>query len=170
MNRNAIETMLGAVVLAVAGIFVVFAYSTAEVHRVTGYDLVARFDHIDGVRDGGDVRMSGIKVGTITSTTLDPKTFQAVVRLTVDKALALPVDTVASITSSGLLGDKFLELVPGNDDKTLPPGAEITRTQSAVNLEALLGQAVFSSQGSGKSSSGGAPADGPTPSNAPPKP
>jgi phospholipid/cholesterol/gamma-HCH transport system substrate-binding protein len=144
MTRNAIETVMGAVVLAVAAIFLLFAYSSAGVSAVGGYELTAKFDRVDGIRDGGDVRISGIKVGTILSTTLDPKTFQAIVRMSIDKAIDVPTDTVATITSAGLLGDKFLQLVPGADDKTIPPGGDIKFTQPPVNLESLLGQAVFS--------------------------
>jgi phospholipid/cholesterol/gamma-HCH transport system substrate-binding protein len=158
MKRSAVETMMGAVVLAIAGIFVVFAYSSAAVRTGDGYDLVAKFEKIDGIRDGGDVRISGIKVGTVLSTVLDPKTFQAVVRIKIDKSVELPVDTVASITSSGLLGDKFVQLAPGGDDKIIPPGGTIKFTQASVNLESLLGQAVFSAQNTAKTPAPDAPA------------
>src|SRR5487761_1771819 len=130
MSRNAVETVMGAVVLVVAAVFLFFAYSTSQVRLISGYPLTARFDRIEGVRDGSDVRISGIKVGSIVSQELDPKTFVAVVKISVDPAIKLPVDTVATITSSGLFGDKFLSLEPGNEDKTLAPGETIEHTQS----------------------------------------
>jgi phospholipid/cholesterol/gamma-HCH transport system substrate-binding protein len=171
MNSNAVETVMGAVVLAVAVLFVSFAYSSAEFRGVHGYPVSAKFDHIDGIRDGGDVRLSGIKIGTIDQTELDPKTFQAVVHMTIDNAVELPADTVATITSSGLLGDKFLQLVPGNDDKTIPSGGQIRFTQAPINLESMLGQIVFSMQGGGAKPAGDqaapAPSTAPTPSTGP---
>lgn len=161
MSRNIVEIVMGGVVLVIAVFFLAFAYSSSEVRTVSGYDVTARFDHIEGTREGGDVRISGIKVGTIVSQTLDPRTFQAVVRMSIDPSVKLPTDTVATITSAGLLGDKFMQLVPGAEDATIPPGGEIKFTKSPVSIEALLGQAVFSTQGAAKPA--GAPAPQPSP-------
>src|SRR5439155_934342 len=99
------------------------------------------------------VPISGIKVGTIVSETLDPTNFLAVVKLTVDPMIKVPSDTVAEILSSGLLGDKYLALVPGAADDTIPPGGEIKFTQSPMSLENLIGQYIFS-QGQSKKSEG----------------
>ena len=107
MSRNAVETVMGAVVLVVAAVFLFFAYSTTQVRAVSGYELTARFNRVEGLRDGSDVRISGIKVGSVTSQTLDPKTFVAVITLNVEPSIKLPVDTVATISSSGLFGDKY---------------------------------------------------------------
>jgi phospholipid/cholesterol/gamma-HCH transport system substrate-binding protein len=148
MKRNAVETVMGAIVLIVAAVFLFFAYTTSEVGAVSGYDLTARFDRVEGLRDGGDVRISGIKVGTIISQNLDPKTFQAIVRMTIAPQVKLPIDTIASISSSGLLGDKYLALEPGNEDETIKPGGTVAHTQAAMSLESLIGQMIFS-QGSG---------------------
>jgi len=164
MSRNIIETVMGAVVLVIAGLFVAFAYSSAELRPVSGYEVTASFDHIEGTREGGDVKISGIKVGTITSQTLDPNSFRAIIRMNIDNAIKLPVDTVATITSAGLLGDKFMQLVPGADDKTIAPGGTIKITQSPVSLESMLGQVMFSMTSGSKSDSAAKPADAPTPS------
>jgi phospholipid/cholesterol/gamma-HCH transport system substrate-binding protein len=150
MKRNAVETVLGALVLVVAALFLFFAYTTGEVRAISGYELVAKFDRVGGLRIGGDVRISGIKVGTILSQTLDPKTFLATVRISVDPSIKLPTDTVATIASSGLLGDNFLALVPGNDDETIKPGGEITHTQPPMDLQSLIGQYIFSQGGASK--------------------
>ena len=147
MKRNAVETVMGAVVILVAALFLFFAYTTSQVRAVSGYEVTARFDRIEGLRDGGDVRISGIKVGTIISQTLDPKTYLAVVRMSIDPSLKLPVDTVATISSTGLLGDKYLSLEPGNEDKTIPAGGVIEHTQPPMSLESLIGQYIFSQQG-----------------------
>src|SRR5258708_2754212 len=89
MSRNVIETVMGAVVLVIAAVFLFFAYSTSQVRAVSGYELTAKFDRIEGIREGGDVRISGIKVGSIISETLDPTTFLAVVKMSIDPTIKL---------------------------------------------------------------------------------
>jgi phospholipid/cholesterol/gamma-HCH transport system substrate-binding protein len=150
MNRNMLETVMGALVLAVALIFLAFAYRSAGIRTVSGYEVTAKFDHIDGIKTGSDVRISGVKVGTVTSALLDPKSFQAEVRMTIDSSYPLPVDTDAVIVSSSLLGDNVMTLVPGNDDKNIPPGGRITRTESPISLQSLLGNLIYSVSGQGK--------------------
>ncbi|HEV8678131.1 MAG TPA: outer membrane lipid asymmetry maintenance protein MlaD, partial [Stellaceae bacterium] len=125
MRGNVIETVMGAVVLVVAALFLVFAYQTSQLRAVSGYEVIANFERIDGIRQGGDVRMSGIKIGSIVSEQLDPKTFLATVRMSIDPSIQLPDDTVAAIVSAGLLGDKYMSLVPGGSDKMIPPGGRI---------------------------------------------
>jgi phospholipid/cholesterol/gamma-HCH transport system substrate-binding protein len=163
MGRNAVETVMGALVLVVAAVFLFFAYTTSQVQSGGGYSLTARFDHVDGVRDGTDVRLSGIKIGSVISQTLDPKTFVAVLRLSIERGIQLPTDSVVTITSSGLLGDKYLSIEPGNEEKIIPPGGEITHTQSAMSLESLIGQVIFSAgkKDSGASGEGGGNPSGP---------
>jgi len=89
------------------------------------------------------VRMAGVKVGSVTTTRVDPQSYQALVTFTVQPALKLPKDTSAEVTSDGLLGGKFLALVPGGDEQMLADGADVTITQSAVSLEELLGKFIF---------------------------
>jgi phospholipid/cholesterol/gamma-HCH transport system substrate-binding protein len=159
MNHNAIETIMGAVVLVVAAVFLFFAYSTSRPPSLSGYDVTARFDRVDGLRDGGDVRISGIKVGTIVSQTLDPESYLAVVHMTIDTSIKLPVDTIATITASGLLGDNYLALVPGGDEDYIKPGGQITHTEAAVNLFSLINKYI----GGGAGGNGSAPAPSPSP-------
>lgn len=144
MHRNAIETIMGAVVLVVAAFFIVFAYSSADIAAVKGYEVTAKFDRVDGVRQGTDVRMSGIKVGTVVAQKLEPDTYFAVLTLSVDNSVKLPADTSAKVASDGLLGNKYVALTPGADEKILAPGGEITHTQSAINLEDLVSRYIFS--------------------------
>ena len=149
MTRNVLETLLGAVVLIVAVGFLVFAYNTSQVQQDGGYELIARFDKVDGLERGSDVRISGIKVGTVLDQTLDPETYRAEVRFSLREDIQLPADTSAAVVSNGLLGGKYLALVPGGDIEMLEPGGEVTLTQSAVNLEDLIGHMIFS-QGGGE--------------------
>jgi phospholipid/cholesterol/gamma-HCH transport system substrate-binding protein len=144
MGRNLIETVMGAVVLLVAGIFLAFAYSHSGIRSVQGYTLTARFERIDGVGPGTDVRISGIKVGTVASERLDPERFQAIVTMTIDSAIKLPVDTVAEVSTEGLLGGRFMALVPGGADEMLKPGGEIKYTQAPIDVVQLLGRFIFS--------------------------
>ena len=147
LTGNVIETVLGGVVLVVAALFLFFVYSTSQVRAVQGYQVTAQFERIDGIRDGGDVRIAGVKVGSVVSATLDPKTFLADLRLSIDPAYKVPEDTTAKIVSAGLLGDKFIALDPGGSEQTIPPGGRIKITQSSVSLENLIGQMIFSQPG-----------------------
>lgn len=161
MRRNVIETVLGGVVLLVAALFLVLAYTNASLRTVSGYELVAKFDRIDGLNQGSDVKVSGIKVGTITSQDIDPQSYLAVVHFTVDPRIKLPVDSAAEVVSEGLLGSKYLSLVPGADAKMLQAGQEVRFTQSPINLESLIGQFMFS--GRGGSAEGGGSGAAPAP-------
>lgn len=162
MKGNGLETVLGAVVLVVAALFLFFAYNSSQLRAVKGYELSANFEHIDGIRGGSDVRVSGIKVGSVVATNLDPKTFLATVEMSVEPSVKLPDDTVAEIVSSSLLGDKYMSLVPGGSDKDLPPGGRIKFTQSSVSLEHLIGQMIFSPPNKKPGEGDGSPAAPPT--------
>jgi phospholipid/cholesterol/gamma-HCH transport system substrate-binding protein len=160
MARSVVETILGAIVLIAALGFLGWAYARSDVSTTGGYELVARFDRVDGLDTGADVRISGIKVGKVTAMSLDPVTFRAEVRFSVASDIEVPSDSSASVASASLLGGKYLSIVPGGDTEILKPGGEITLTQSSVNLEELLGKFIFSSSpsGSGPASSGTGPA------------
>ncbi len=163
MRGNVIETVMGAVVIAVAALFMVFAYKTSQLRSVAGYQVTADFARVDGIRQGSDVRISGIKIGSVVAEVLDPKTFLANVRMSIDPSVQLPDDTVAEIISAGLLGDKYMSLVPGGSDKVIPPGGKITYTQSSVSLENLIGQMMFSAPAAKKEGEGEAPKPGGAP-------
>lgn len=150
MGRSLVETLIGAVVLAVAAVFLFFAYETAGMKRVDGYPIIGKFDRIDGLLEGSDVRMSGIKVGTVTRQVLDPDTYLAVVTVSIRSDVRLPRDTSAMITSDGLLGDKYLSLTPGGDDTMLKPGEEIQHTQGSIDLMSLVGRFIFGQAGGGE--------------------
>lgn len=159
MGRSMIETVMGAVVLAVATMFVVFVYNERTVASGDGYDVVAKFDDVAGVAAGSDVRIGGIKVGTVLSSSLDPQSYRPVLALHVRNDVKVPSDTVAAIVSEGLLGGKYVELQPGGDEQMLKAGDEILYTQSSVNLEEMIGKFVFS--GGGVDSGAEAPAPEP---------
>ena len=112
MHRNLIETLLGAVVLGVAGLFLAFAYSTADLGRGGGYEVNAEFTTVGGLKVGNDVRLAGIKIGAVVGQSLNPQTYLARVTMSVDSSVRLPADTSASISSEGLLGATLSTLRP----------------------------------------------------------
>ncbi len=149
MRRNIVETIVGALVLVVAGVFVFYAFARSDRSGPSGYDVIARFDRIDGLKRGADVTLSGVKVGTVTGFDLDRKTYQAVVRMLVSSNVNLPVDTHAKIVSESLLGGMVVVLEPGGDPKMLPPGGEIEMTQGAIPLSELIAKFMFGGTSSG---------------------
>jgi phospholipid/cholesterol/gamma-HCH transport system substrate-binding protein len=160
MNNDWVEIAIGAVVIAVAAVFLSFAYSHADQRPSNGYEVSARFDRVDGIRAGTDVRVSGIKVGTVTKTTLDKKTFQAVVSITLAPDLQVPVDSSLKVASEGLLGGVFLAIEPGGDDQVLTQGGQIKYTQGSIDLIGLVSKTMF---GTGNSASGAKTPAAPSP-------
>ena len=145
--RNMVETMMGAVVLIVAAMFVYFAYNTAEVRAVQGYEVTAIFYKVGGLKQGSDVRINGIKVGTVVDLGLDRETFDAVARLSIKPTVKLPTDTVAAIGSEGFLGGKFVRLEPGSAKSLLEAGGAIEKTKDFRSLEDQVGEIIFLATG-----------------------
>lgn len=146
MRRNMIETVMGAVVLLVAVTFVVFAFrSTAiESSNSGGYQLQVEFDDASGLVRGTDVRMAGVKVGSVVGQRLNPDTYFAEVSLNINQAIKLPTDTSARIIPEGLLGGNFVSLEPGADEDYLSDGDQIQFAQGSINVVDLLGRFIFS--------------------------
>lgn len=150
MGRHVLETLIGAVVLLIAVVFIVFAYTSSGVAtQKDGYRLKAKFDQVSGLSSGSDVRIGGIKVGSVSAQELDPDTYQAVLTFTIRNDIKIPEDTSAEIVSESLLGGKYVSFSPGGAEEMLKDGGEIRYTQSSVNFEALLGKFLFSSAGGG---------------------
>lgn len=150
MKKNVIETVLGAVVLAVAFLFLGFSYSSASLGSTDGYEVRARFSGIGGLGVGDKVVISGVKVGKISRIELDSKTYLADVYLDVNDGVELPEDTAAFISSESLLGGLYMQLEPGASDDMIEDGGVIEYTQAPQNLEQLLGQFIFSLQDADK--------------------
>ena len=147
MGKNLVETLIGAAVLAVAVVFLVFAYDKGGFRTVEGYVLTGKFDRVDGLSEGSDVRMSGIKIGTVTRQEIDPATYLAVVTVNIRPDIKLPTDSSAQIASDGLLGDRYLSLQAGAAEEMLQPGQEIQHTQGSVDIVSLVGRLIFSQTG-----------------------
>lgn len=161
MSKKGIEVLVGLfVVLALAAlVFVALkAANLASFSNGETYTVTARFDNIGGLKVRAPVRSAGVNVGRVTRITLDPKTFQGVVTMELDREFQFPKDSAAKILTSGLLGDQYVGMEPGGDDKNLAAGDTVAQTQSAVVLENLIGQFLTSKADSGAQPAGGAPA------------
>ncbi len=143
MKNNYFEASVGAIVLVIAAVFLVYTFTTANMKSIDGYQVFAEFDRVDGLTVGSDVRMSGIKIGTVLSQKLNIETYGAIISIELNKDIKLPIDSSAQIISDGLLGSKFLALIPGSDIEYIDPGGTIEFTQSPIILENLLGQFLF---------------------------
>lgn len=143
MRINIVETITGGIVVILSSILLIYAYTSTQHKGQEGYKITARFNKADGLVDGSDVKIGGIRVGTVSKMTIDPSTYAAIVELSINSQIKLPTDTSASIISENLLGGKYLDLQPGGDEETMKEGAEIQQTQSSVILESLIGQFIF---------------------------
>lgn len=134
------EIALGGVVLLAAAIFVVFGLQVTGTSLTTpsSYELSATFRSAEGVRPGTEVRIGGVKVGTVARMNLDPQTFRASVTVAIDNAIRLPDDSTVQVASEGLLGGTFVEILPGGSPFDLEPGGMFQDTQSAISLVQLL--------------------------------
>ena len=148
MQRNTLETLMGAIVLATAAGFVTLVYEAADIQGNGGYEIIAEFGSTGGLSVGDDVRISGIKVGRITEQSLDPVTYSARIAMAIAPDIEIPADSSARITAASLLGGNYLELMPGAATDTLGAGAVIYDTRDPISLSDLLGKAVFSSNNS----------------------
>ncbi|MEO8057717.1 MAG: outer membrane lipid asymmetry maintenance protein MlaD [Burkholderiales bacterium] len=147
MGKKSIEMLVGLfVLLGLAGLFFL-ALKAANLGSFSGgdtYSLTAKFDNIGGLKVRAPVRSAGVTVGRVASIGLDPKTFQGVVRLDMQRGVQFPADSSARILTSGLLGDQYIGLEAGADEKSYVGGDTIKQTQSAIVLESLISQFLFS--------------------------
>ena len=143
MSRNIIETGMGAVVILVAVVFLVFSYSVSDLRPAQGYDVIAKFNAIDGLTEGSDVRIAGVKVGTVVDERIDQSEYRAVVTMKISDNIELAEDTAVRISSAGILGGKYVKLEPGSSKQMVQPGGELTNTKDVISLEELLGKVIF---------------------------
>lgn len=150
MKNSTVETLIGTAVVAIAAAFFIFAYNTSDKGTAAGsYRVSAEFDNAEGVSIGTDVRVAGVKVGSVVDFTLNPENFQANVVMDLDPKVKLTEDATAKVTAEGLLGSKFISLEQGGADATLADGGVISNTQGAVDIWSLISQAMFQNKGTG---------------------
>ncbi len=153
MSKRSTEIMVGLFVLLGAAGLLFLALKAANLTTFASggdtYAVEARFDNVGGLKPRAAVRSAGVTVGRVTSVTLDPVTFQGLVKLEINKSVAFPKDSSAKILTSGILGDQYIGIEPGGDENNLASGDVITQTQSALVLENLIGQFLFSKAAEG---------------------
>ena len=134
-----VETVVGAIVLGIAIIFAVFLWRFSDVGFGTGqYTVDAKFRSAEGITVGTDVRLAGVKIGSVSNLSLDPQTFQAIARLSIKPEYQMPDDSAAIISSEGLLGGSFVEILPGGSYELMEGGSEFGETQGAVSFLSVL--------------------------------
>jgi len=143
MKKNVFETVIGFIVLICAGAFLYFALKISNTQTIHGYSIEAKFENVEGILPGSDVKIGGIKVGSVLRQKVDPETYEAKIVIEINKDIKIPTDSSIKVASSGLLGTKFIKLEPGADDTYLQEGDEIMFTQSTIDLEDLIGRFIF---------------------------
>ena len=143
MNKMPVETIMGIVVIFVAAFFLYFAYQVSDLQVVKGYDINARFLKVGGLNVGSDVRINGIKVGTVIAQNLDPEDYVADVKLSISSNIQLPKDSVVSVVSDGLVGNKFIKIEPGKSKEFLQNGDTVANTKDFKTLEDMVGEIIF---------------------------
>jgi phospholipid/cholesterol/gamma-HCH transport system substrate-binding protein len=148
MNKtnNYFEIIVGTFVLLCAIIFFVASVENAKIKsRGATYSLLAKFENVEGISAGSDIKISGIKIGVVENQSLDLQNYRAVLKLSINKSIELSKDSSVKISSEGLLGGKFLAIEPGGEEENLKDGEEIKFTQSSVNFEDLLAKVMYNS-------------------------
>ena len=145
-SNKSFEAITGGLVILFCGLFFTHIVKSNELVKREKYKdiLYAKFNNIEGIKVGTEVKIAGVRVGQVVNTQLDTNTFQVKVKLNVVDNLNIPDDSTLAVTSSGLLGGKFLNIKPGVSDISLTNGASFSNTQSALNLEDLIGKVVAS--------------------------
>ena len=145
MKNNIIETLVGFLIIIIAGAFLFYAYKVSNSSRVSdGYLLNASFENIEGISVGSDVKLSGIKVGFVDDIILDKDTFFAKVTFSIASDVLVPKDSRVIVSTSGLIGNKYIRINPGASDVTLSGGDKFIFTQSALNIEDLIAKLMYS--------------------------
>jgi phospholipid/cholesterol/gamma-HCH transport system substrate-binding protein len=160
MQRSKIDVWVGLFVLIGAAAILFLALQSANLLSLSfeqTYRVTARFDNAGGLKPKAAVRSAGVVVGRIESITFDDKTFQANVQLALESRYAFPKDSSMKILTSGLLGEQYVGIEPGGDEKNLANGDVVTQTQSAVVLENLIGQFLFNKAADGGQTTQAAP-------------
>ena len=153
MKNSTVETLIGAAVVLIAAGFFFFAYQASGKGSASGsYLVTAEFDNAEGVSVGSDVRAAGVKVGSVVDFSLNSENFQARVVMELQPSLKITEDATAKISAEGLLGSKFISLEQGGAETSLAEGGVISNTQGAVDIWALISQAMFERKDGGGAS------------------
>jgi phospholipid/cholesterol/gamma-HCH transport system substrate-binding protein len=143
--HSKLETLIGFVVIIIAVGFAWLTYNSSASKKYSGnsYKAIAKFDQIEGVFVGTDVKISGISVGTVTDVALDPNTYGAIITMAIKNNIHIPDDSSAQITTEGLLKSKYIAILAGSSNQMIQPGGEIKFTQSSISLESMISKLLY---------------------------
>jgi phospholipid/cholesterol/gamma-HCH transport system substrate-binding protein len=141
-DNNLAETVVGAVVVAIAVLFIAFIYTRTGSGGLSGYEIQARLNKVDGMAVGTDVRLAGVKIGSVSDLTLDPRTYLVTVHMAIRNDVKIPNDSSLQVTAAGLLGSPYISITPGGDDKVLASGGTIENAQGSVNMMDLINRFI----------------------------
>ncbi|MBS39313.1 MAG: outer membrane lipid asymmetry maintenance protein MlaD [Pseudomonadota bacterium] len=144
MRSNTFETFIGAIVIILAVSFLFYSFSITDNNSEGTYQIKATFNRIDGIQIGSDVRLSGIKIGSVAKSSLNQTTYEADLVLVIDDSIYIPDDSSAKITMDGLLGSNYISIEPGGSDIYLTENDYLLYTQGSIDLIGLVGEALFS--------------------------
>ena len=144
MRSNTFETFIGAIVIILAVSFLFYSFSITDNNSEGTYQIKATFNRIDGIQIGSDVRLSGIKIGSVAKSSLNQITYEADLVLVIDDSIYIPDDSSAKITMDGLLGSNYISIEPGGSDIYLTENDYLLYTQGSIDLIGLVGEALFS--------------------------
>lgn len=148
MRKKPVETIMGLVVLVIALLFLGFAYNVTDLQVVEGYSVNAEFTKVGGLSIGSDVRINGIKVGTVTAQDLNNEDYTVRVTFSIASNVKLPKDSVATIVSDGLMGNKFVKIEPGKAKEYLADGDTFAKTKNFKTIEDMVGEIIYMVTGS----------------------
>ncbi len=143
MNKKPVETIMGIVVLTIAVLFLFFAYRVSDLQVVKGYELKAKFLKVGGINVGSDVRINGIKVGTVIEQKLNPDDYMVDLVFSIASDIKLPDDSEVAIVGDGLMGNKFIKIEPGKSKNYLQDGDEFNNSKDFKSLEDMVGEIIF---------------------------
>ncbi len=146
MNRFSIETVVGLFLVLGLAAFSFIAVKMGDIgffHDRDRYTVTARFDSISGLKEGAFIEMAGVRVGTVGKIRFDNLDYEAVVEMSIPNEIELQEDSIASIRTNGIIGDKFIKISAGGADELIPPGGEIMETESSISLEELISKYIF---------------------------
>ena len=143
MYKRPVETIMGILVLVTAALFCYFAYNVSDLQVVKGYNVTAKFLKVGGLNVGSDIRINGIKIGTVVSQKLDNTDYTADVVMSLASDIRLPVDSTAAIAADGLMGNKFIKIDPGHAQEYLQDGDILKNTKDFKTIEDLVGEVIF---------------------------
>lgn len=147
MKNNTFETLIGAFVVVIAGLFIFLSIKVSDSRQklASGYKIIAKFNNIDGINIGSDVKISGMKIGNVTDMKFDNKNYKSLLVIKIPNNIKIPVDSIFKVSTSGLIGSKFINVKIGSEEEYFKNDETAEFTESTMDLEDLISRFIFNS-------------------------